>query len=102
MSEICPDCGEVIDDDMTICECGYRLDHQFDPRIVIENYKCMKCGNDDYQVDKFCATGTGLTKIYDLQTKYFTVVSCTKCGFSELYKGDTKKLANVLDFLIGS
>ena len=33
--------------------------------------------------------------------KKFITISCTKCGYTELYKSNTSDGWNILDFLIG-
>ena len=48
-------------------------------------YVCPKCGNMHYEVDQFQATGWNFAKIFDVQNKKFTVVTCTQCGYSELF-----------------
>ncbi|QRV17313.1 hypothetical protein JMJ58_11680 [Haloterrigena salifodinae] len=35
------------------------------------------------------ASGTGLSKLFDIQNRQFMVVSCTNCGYSELYRGQS-------------
>jgi uncharacterized protein len=63
-----------------------------------KQYLCPKCGGVHYQVDVMRATGGRFAKIFDIQNKKFTTVSCTRCGYTELYKGTTSTLGNVLDF----
>ena len=64
------------------------------------NYTCPKCGNKKAELDKIRATGAGLTRYFNIQNRRFTVVSCSRCGFSELYREDKAGgLSNVLDFL---
>ncbi|MEA3316374.1 MAG: zinc ribbon domain-containing protein [Bacteroidota bacterium] len=65
------------------------------------NYKCPKCSNRQYEVDEFRATGSFLTKIFDIQNKRFTTVTCTKCKYTEIYKVPSNKIGNVLDFFTG-
>jgi uncharacterized protein len=62
------------------------------------NWKCPKCGNMSYETDSFAATSRGLGKIFDVQNKAFTTVSCTRCKFTELYKAETSMLGNIFDF----
>lgn len=59
---------------------------------------CPKCACTTYETDEFRATGGAFAKIFDVQNKKFTTVSCTKCGFTELYKRQTSTLGNVFDF----
>lgn len=63
-----------------------------------QDYVCAKCGNRQYEVDQMRATGGAFAKIFDVQNKKFTVVSCTQCGYSELYKRSSSAFGNVLDF----
>jgi hypothetical protein len=66
-----------------------------------QSYKCVKCGSTDYLVEEIRTTGGALAKFFDVQNKKFTVVSCTRCGYSELYRRTTSTLGNVVDFLAG-
>jgi predicted nucleic-acid-binding Zn-ribbon protein len=66
-----------------------------------QQYKCMKCGSTQYKVDEMRATGGPLAKIFDVQNKKFTTVSCQSCGFTEFYKGRTSGIGNVFDFFTG-
>jgi predicted nucleic-acid-binding Zn-ribbon protein len=62
------------------------------------NFCCPKCKNTQYEVSEFRATGGFLTKIFDIQTKKFTSVTCTRCKFTEIYKADSSMLGNIFDF----
>ncbi|MFK4568156.1 zinc ribbon domain-containing protein [Enterococcus sp. UD-01] len=66
-----------------------------------QQYVCEKCGNMHYVSDQFQATGGNFAKIFDVQNKKFITISCTKCGFTELYRSQTSDGWNVLDFLMG-
>lgn len=66
-----------------------------------KQYVCEKCGNLHYEADQFQATGGNFAKIFDVQNKKFTTISCTRCGYSELYRAVSSDGWNVLDFLIG-
>lgn len=66
-----------------------------------KQYFCEKCGNEQYVADQFQATGGNFSKIFDVQNKKFITISCSACGFTELYRGQTSDGWNVLDFLIG-
>jgi predicted nucleic-acid-binding Zn-ribbon protein len=64
-------------------------------------YVCPKCGGREYVHDQFQATGGTFAKMMDIQNKKFITISCTACGYTELYKAKTSTGANILDFLIG-
>lgn len=65
-----------------------------------DKIKCPKCGNSEFEKDQFQATGGTFSKLFDVQNKKFYTLSCTKCGFTELYKGTTNDLENIFDFFI--
>lgn len=62
-------------------------------------FTCPKCHHMEYETDVFRATGGVFAKIFDVQNKKFKTVSCTRCGYTELYKGKTSTLGNIADFL---
>ena len=61
-------------------------------------YKCPKCGNAVYEAGEFRATGGFLTKLFDIQTKRFTTVTCTQCKYTEIYQAESSMLGNIFDF----
>ncbi|MCG1035260.1 zinc ribbon domain-containing protein [Polaribacter sargassicola] len=64
----------------------------------IQNYKCPKCNNRSYTVDQMRATGGTFSKIFDIQNKKFTSVTCNRCTYTEFYKTKTSAISNVFDF----
>jgi len=63
------------------------------------NYKCPNCGNRQYETDEFRATGGFWSKIFDVQNKKFTTVSCAKCTYTGIYETDSSLPGNFFDFL---
>ncbi|WP_179353321.1 zinc ribbon domain-containing protein [Winogradskyella vidalii] len=61
------------------------------------NYKCPKCANTTYEIGQMRATGGTLSKIFDVQNKKFSSVSCKKCHYTEFYKAKTGALSNIFD-----
>lgn len=62
---------------------------------------CPKCGHTQASTDTISTTGDGLSKMFDIQTKKFTVVSCDNCGYSELYKDVRNRGSDVVDVFFG-
>lgn len=61
-------------------------------------YTCAKCGNRDFEKDEMSTAGGAMTRIFDIQNRRFITLSCTKCGFTELYKKPKGKTwENILD-----
>ncbi|KAA9134145.1 GTP-binding protein [Marinihelvus fidelis] len=63
-----------------------------------DNWQCAKCSHDEFETDQFRATGGNFAKIFDVQNKRFTTVSCTRCSFTEIYRTRSSNLGNVFDF----
>lgn len=62
---------------------------------------CPKCGHDDVTTDSISTSGSGLTKFFDVQNRKFTVISCTNCGYSELYRDEGSRGSDIVDFFLG-
>lgn len=65
------------------------------------NYTCPKCRNKQYDLSEFRATGGFWTKVFNVQSKKFTTVTCRKCTYTEIYRAESSKLGNVFDFFVG-
>ncbi len=66
-----------------------------------QNWYCSKCRQRDFEADQFRATGGMVAKIFDVQNKRFTTVTCSNCSYTEIYRTPSSKLGNVFDFLTG-
>jgi predicted nucleic-acid-binding Zn-ribbon protein len=62
------------------------------------NYTCPKCRNTEYDVGEFRAAGGFFTKVFDVQSKRFSTVTCTRCKYTEIYRADSSMLGNIFDF----
>lgn len=65
-----------------------------------KGYICLKCGNTEYETDEICATGSGLSKIFDVQNRKFTALTCKKYKYTEFYKVPTSQIDDIFDFII--
>ena len=63
-------------------------------------FSCAKCQNSQYETEEIRTTGK-YSRFFDMQSKKFTAVSCTRCGYTEIFKGDSSGLGNFLDLLAG-
>lgn len=71
-------------------------------RKVMTEKGCIKCGSRDVGQKEVAMTGSGLSKMFDIQHNRFTVVFCKKCGYSEFYNQKTSTASNILDLFFGS
>jgi len=63
-----------------------------------KNWRCPKCANETFETGQFQATGGMFAKIFDIQNKKFTTVTCSRCKYTEIYRAATSTLSNVFDF----
>ena len=64
------------------------------------SYSCVKCSGNQYKAGEIRTTGSGLSRFLNLQNNKFATVSCTTCGYTEVYRRDAGGLlGNVVDFL---
>jgi predicted nucleic-acid-binding Zn-ribbon protein len=79
---------------------------ELDPdQSFAKHFKCCKCAHTKARVKRIAATGTGLSKLMDIQHNTFIAVSCEYCGFTELFNPDVFKgkryLGTIIDILFG-
>ncbi len=61
------------------------------------NYRCPKCLSNEYETGEMRAAGGFWSKIFDIQSRRFTTVTCTQCRYTEMYQADTSMLGNIFD-----
>lgn len=67
---------------------------------MTRRYTCPKCEGTHYNVGEVRATGGFWTKVFNIQNRKFTTVSCNNCGYTEFYqKQNAGTGENILDFL---
>ncbi|PHK48745.1 zinc ribbon domain-containing protein [Staphylococcus edaphicus] len=62
---------------------------------------CVKCGHTEIEEGTLSATGSGLSKILDLQHNNFTTITCKNCGYTEFYKVDKNRKTDIIDLFFG-
>ena len=65
------------------------------------NYKCPKCSGSQYEVGEFRAAGGFWSKIFDVQGKRFSTVTCSNCRYTEIYHAKSSMLGNIFDLFTG-
>ena len=64
-------------------------------------WSCLKCGNKDYETGEIRVSGGFWSRIFDVQNKKYSTITCSKCSYTEFYKGSVSTLGNVFDFFTG-
>ncbi len=70
---------------------------------ISSRFTCTKCKQHGADVKRIAATGTGLSKLLDIQHNQFITVSCSHCGYTEIYNPEVlegkRHLGSILDIL---
>ena len=66
-------------------------------------FKCGKCSGSGAVVKRISMSGAGLSKLLDIQHNQFITVSCSNCGYTEVYNPEVlegkRHLGSILDIL---
>lgn len=54
-------------------------------RLPWEHFTCPKCGSSERRIDRVAMSGSIAAAMFSVFNKRFFVVSCARCGYSELY-----------------
>lgn len=113
----CPACEERVDTIYAVCwKCGTRPDGTKDPDFesglaerdyppadaaLLKHYRCPRCDHDQAEVETVRAATGFLSRILDVETARFQAVTCTRCTYTELFKADKNRLADILELIAG-
>ena len=62
-------------------------------------WTCPKCESNEYSEDTLTMTGKTWSRFMNIQNRKFLAVTCSKCNYTEFYKGFSKGWESVIDFL---
>jgi predicted nucleic-acid-binding Zn-ribbon protein len=48
-------------------------------------FVCEKCSARGGHVERLAMSGTGISRLLEIQPYRYAYVSCTKCGYTEIY-----------------
>ena len=63
-------------------------------------WTCPKCESTEYSEDTVTMTGKTWSRFMNIQNRKFLAVTCSKCNYTEFYKGVSKGWGSVVDFLV--
>jgi predicted nucleic-acid-binding Zn-ribbon protein len=52
---------------------------------LAEAFVCAKCDHHGARVDRLAMSGTGLSRLLEVQAYRYAFVSCSNCGYAEVY-----------------
>jgi len=53
--------------------------------LLEQMFSCPRCGRKGGQVEQLAMTGTGLTRVFGIRKNAYVFVSCTNCGYTEVF-----------------
>ncbi|MBI4499092.1 MAG: zinc ribbon domain-containing protein [Chloroflexi bacterium] len=62
------------------------------------HFQCAKCNSHQYETGQVRMSGGFWSSFFNLENKRFTTVTCTQCGYTEMYRGEVGTLAKIFDF----
>jgi len=60
-------------------------------------YACPKCGSRSFTTSTMWVSKNILSKFFDIESNRYSVVICSECKYSELYRLPLKRLGEVLE-----
>jgi len=54
-------------------------------------FVCARCKQQGGHVEELAMSGTGLSRLFEIQPFRYAFVSCNNCGYTEVYNLDTLK-----------
>jgi predicted nucleic-acid-binding Zn-ribbon protein len=61
-------------------------------------YTCPKCGHKQFETGEMRATGSFVTKLFNIQNRKFTTITCQQCKYTEFFAASSNQMGNILDF----
>ena len=68
-----------------------------------EAFVCEKCDHQGAHVEKLAMSGTGVSRLFEIQPYRYAFASCNNCGYTEIYNLKTLEgkddLGDILDII---
>jgi predicted nucleic-acid-binding Zn-ribbon protein len=53
--------------------------------LLAQEFVCARCKQKGAHVERLAMSGTGLSRLLEIQPYHYAFVSCTNCGYTEVY-----------------
>jgi predicted nucleic-acid-binding Zn-ribbon protein len=64
------------------------------------NYRCLRCHHTQCSIGELHAAGGTWSKIFDIEGRKFTTVTCERCRHTEFFQADRNTLASIFDLFV--
>ena len=65
------------------------------------HYQCPKCSATDWELDEIRTAGGFWSAIFNVASKRFASLTCTRCSYTELFRTRASAISKVTDLLMG-
>ena len=52
---------------------------------ISDAFRCPKCNQHGAHVERLSMSGTGISRLFEVQPYRYAFASCNNCGFTEIY-----------------
>jgi predicted nucleic-acid-binding Zn-ribbon protein len=53
--------------------------------LLAQEFSCPRCEHKGAHVERLSMSGTGLSRLFEVQPYRYAFVSCNNCGYTEVY-----------------
>ncbi|MBN1873109.1 MAG: hypothetical protein JXA33_02690 [Anaerolineae bacterium] len=53
--------------------------------LLASEFVCARCKNHGGHVERLAMSGTGISRLFEVQPYRYAFVSCHNCGYTEIY-----------------
>jgi predicted nucleic-acid-binding Zn-ribbon protein len=53
--------------------------------LLAREFVCARCEHKGAHVERLAMSGTGISRLFEVQPYRYAFVSCTHCGYTEVY-----------------
>ena len=53
--------------------------------LLAQEFTCPRCKHSGAHVERLAMSGTGLSRLLEIQAHRYAFVSCTNCGYTEVF-----------------
>ncbi len=54
-------------------------------KMLAQQFACPRCEHRGADIERLSISGTGLSRLFDIQPYRYAFVSCTNCGYTEIF-----------------
>lgn len=54
-------------------------------QLIAQKFVCSHCDHKNGYVERLAMSGTGLSRFLEIQAHRYAFVSCTNCGYTEVF-----------------